>query len=251
MKRTLIQQYATSIIKGFYEKIKSLDRLDHKLTKGELREFFVVEVLNQFLTDQFGVGSGIIINQAGKQSFQNDIIIFDKRVLPPFVKHMNLGVFPIESVLGVLEVKSRLTRKAILDTEGNFKYLKSVICDKKYSLYKNDYNPLCGMIGFFGNGCKELYNDNGNHWLLQNIKNMFSICLVGKYTWLKPRNLDWSKCNHDKLTFEETKRFIAVFIDNIRTRSTSEPYVLKDFHKDWLSIYIRDQEWIKNKLKIN
>ena len=68
----------------------------------------------------------------------------------------------------------------------------------------------------------------------------------------------WGKSSIVK-DFEETKRFIAVFVDNLRTRSESRiqyifrskegsgekndsqirKYVLN--HKDWFSIYIRNQ----------
>ncbi|MBN1188006.1 MAG: hypothetical protein JXB49_37370 [Bacteroidales bacterium] len=249
MQRTLIQQYATAIISGFYEKVKSLSRLDHKLTKGELIELFVTEVLSLFLTEQFGIGTGIIINQAGKQSNQNDIIIYDKRILPPFIKQKNIGVYPVESVLGVIEVKSKLTKTAITETENKFMYLRNNICSREYNLYKKDeFKPLCGLIGFYGIGSNEIRDPNGVNWLNKNINNQFSICLVGKYTWLKSKIKDWSICYHDPKTFEETKRFLAVFLDNIRTMSNKKPYALSEEHKDWLSIYIRDQELISKML---
>jgi uncharacterized protein DUF6602 len=63
MPRTLIQQYSSSIIRGLMGRIKSLTHLDHRLTKGELRELFISEVLKSFLTKQFDIGSGVIINQ--------------------------------------------------------------------------------------------------------------------------------------------------------------------------------------------
>lgn len=127
-ERTIIQKYSTAIVRGMVEKIKSLSGLRHNLTKGELRELFVNEVLSSFMTDQFGIGSGIIINQAGLQSNQNDILIYDNRVLPPFIKKQNIGVFPIESVLGGIEVKTNLTKRSLIETESKFNYLRNKIC---------------------------------------------------------------------------------------------------------------------------
>jgi len=94
MNQTLIQKYSTSIINGFIERSKSLSNLQHNLLKGELRELFVTQVLKQFLTAQFQVGSGIIVNQKGEQSKQTDIIIYDNRILPPFIREQYLGVYP-------------------------------------------------------------------------------------------------------------------------------------------------------------
>lgn len=82
-------------------------------------------------------------------------------------------------------------------------------------------------------------------WLKQNIENIFAICLVNKYSWLNLPPNGWSKRNSDKETHEETKRFIAVLLDNIRTRSLKRMKQITEEHKDWLSLYIRDQEAIQ------
>jgi hypothetical protein len=244
MERTIIQEYSSAIISGLSQKIDSLSKMNHNLTKGELRELFVNDLLSQFLASQYGIGSGIIINQAGLQSKQTDIVIYDKRLLPPFIFHHSLGVYPVESVLAVIEIKTNLTKSELLKTEDNFKYLRDIICNKHYSLY-NDENlmPLCGIIGFYGNGQNELRSSTGSEWLTQNIKHLMAICLVQKFSWL--RTAGWSIRKHDKETYEETKRFIAAVLDNIRTKSSRSPYLLDGKHKDWFSIYIRDQNELK------
>ena len=61
-KRTLIQMDSSSVIGGMLERIETISGMDHRLTKGELRELFVSGVLKKFLSSQFDVGSGIIIN---------------------------------------------------------------------------------------------------------------------------------------------------------------------------------------------
>ena len=64
MERTLIQKYSSSIIRGLVERALDLSKLDHRVTKGELRELFVSNTLKVFLTKQFDIGSGIIIKWA-------------------------------------------------------------------------------------------------------------------------------------------------------------------------------------------
>jgi hypothetical protein len=247
-ERTIIQRYSTAIVSGLVEKIHALSELRHNLTKGELRELFVNEVMSSFLTNQFGIGSGIIINQYGLQSHQNDILIYDNRVLPPFIKEQNIGVYPVESILGVIEVKTNLTRHSLLKTESKFKDLRERICNPKYSYYNTaGHIPICGIIGFYGNGSKEVKDSYGANWLNENFKNLFAICLVGRFSWLRTKG--WSICQHDPQTYEETKRFIAAILDNIRTKSNRPPYRLDENHKDWLSIYLRDQDGIKDHFK--
>jgi len=243
-ERTIIQRYSTAIVSGLVEKIQSLSVLKHNLTKGELRELFVNDVMSSFLTNQFGIGSGIIINQYGLQSHQNDILIYDNRVLPPFIKEQNIGVYPMESILGVIEVKTNLTRDSLLETESKFEDLRHRICNPKYSYYNTPgYIPICGMIGFYGYGSKEIKDYSGAKWLNENFNNLFAICLVGRFSWLRTKG--WSICQHNPETYEETKRFIAAILDNIRTKSNRLPYKLDENHKDWLSIYLRDQDGIR------
>ena len=73
MAKIMVQTYASSVIGGMLAQAESLASLDHSVLKGELRELFVSGLLGSFLTAQFGVGSGIIVNQAGDQSRQMDV----------------------------------------------------------------------------------------------------------------------------------------------------------------------------------
>ena len=243
MEQTLIQKYSTALIQSLISKIESLKTLDHKLTKGELRELFVSDLLNLFLTDQFGIGSGIIVNQRGRQSKQNDIIIYDKRILPPFIKQSHLCVFPAESVLAVLEIKSNLRKKDILQFEETSKYHYDIIYKPDDSFYQ-DYNllkPICAIFGFYGSGVREL-NDkiHGKKWLQDNIKNILYLGLLNKYSWINMHSSGWTGHLVDK-TNNETKRYIAVMLDNIRTLAEQRINYLNQTHHDWIGLYIRDQ----------
>lgn len=242
--KNLIKRYSTAMIEGLEKKIDASSLINHKLTKGELRELFVTNILRHFLTNQFDIGTGIVINQNEEQSNQTDIVIYDNRVLPPFIKEQNIGIYPAESVVGVIEVKSRLTKDAILQSEDSSKILNEKIYNPSSSRY-SDYHhirPICGIIGFYGTGTRKLKSaEEGKKWLEDNLKYNFALCLFGKYTWLNLRDSGWSM-SPPKGKFEETKRFLAVFLDNLRTRSEVRlQHMSQSAHKDWFSIYIRDQ----------
>ena len=189
-KRTLIQEDSSSVIGGMLERIETLSAMDHKLTKGELRELFVSGVLKKFLSSQFDVGSGIIINHRGDQSKQTDIVIYDTRILPPFIKEQSIGVYPAESVIATLEVKSYLHKKDLESAESAAYHLHNVIYDKKGYIYEDysllSYKPLCGVIAFNGSGAKGLSEaETGEAWLNENIVTLFLICIAKKYSWAK------------------------------------------------------------------
>ncbi len=200
MTRTLIQQYFSATVRALAEMAKGLSGIEHRLTKGQFREFLVSRILSAFLTSEFGIGTGIVVNKNGQESNQTDIIIYDNRILLPFIKEQGLGVYPAESVIATIEVKSHLTKSALLKAEEDARKLKQVIFNPDATLYKNirKYKnifqaiPLCATIGFYGSGVKELSKDTGEEWLKKEINNLFEICLVNKYCWAKVGGKDWT-----------------------------------------------------------
>lgn len=80
----------------------------HDGEKGAFREFLIAEIIRPLMPLHFGVSSGIVVAADGRQSRQTDVIIYDRRLLPPILIAGDRGIFPIDSVLAVLEVKSVL-----------------------------------------------------------------------------------------------------------------------------------------------
>ena len=257
-KKKSIKEYSTAIIEGLVNEVSASSCLKHRLTKGELRELLVKKVLKRFLTTQFSIGTGVIVNQREDQSDQTDIIIYDNRILPPLMGEAELGVYPAESVLGTIEVKSLLDKKAILTSEKSARKLYEDIYNRSSSIYPEEFEhvkPISAIIGFYGPGAKELQNQaTGRSWLEGNIKYIKAICLVSKFSWLSLTGKGWVKSSHPA-RLEETKRFIASYVDNLRTLSLAREMLYRDFlHKDWLSVYIRKKSedlcsvsWITSK----
>ena len=77
---------------------------------------------------------------------------------------------------------------------------------------------------------------------MNNAKPLFGVCLINKFSWLNIMKREGAlhMVNENN---EETKAFIAILLDNIRTLSQRR-YLSLVGHNDWLSIYIRDQSGI-------
>ena len=167
MERTSIQQYATGMIKALSEQAKAISPLKHNPTKGKLRELFVTQILKQFLTPQFGVGSGVITNQRGDQSRETDIIIYDKRILPPFIREENVGVFPIEVVIETIEIKSRLGKAELVEAESAALRIKEMSVTG--TIYNSDARPSAPgstVFAFTGHGLSDLNEvESGRLWI--------------------------------------------------------------------------------------
>jgi hypothetical protein len=86
---------------------------DHDGVRGRAREIFVTEMLTPLLYPTMGVCTGVVIDCGGRESGQTDVIVYDRRIVPPLILQAGEGAIPCESVLFAIEVKSRLTRQEL------------------------------------------------------------------------------------------------------------------------------------------
>ena len=237
--------YTSALIKGLVEEARALKNLDHDTLKGQLIELFTSRIVSKFLTSQFGVGTGVIINQIGEQSKQIDIIIYDRRILPPFIEERKIGVYPAECVMAAIEIRSWVYKETIKEYSDSAKKLFNEIYKPESSHYR-DYEvlrPFYSLVGFYDD---EIFKNEKPEeilsWMMDNATPLFGVCIVNKLSWLHvmrdPGSLKMADENN-----EETKAFIAVLLDNVRTHSQRKYLHLLKRHNDWLSIYTRDQTW--------
>jgi len=240
-KKTL-SDYVFALIAGFIAQAEGLSSIEHRLTKGELRELFVQSLLKHFLPENLGVGTGVVINNQTDQSHQMDIVIYDKRALPPFLMTKNRNVFPIESVVSTIEVKSRLDLSALKQAEKSALHLiQNVIGHNNWLQPEASHNLLCAVFGLSGTEVRVLSTDN-NQWISQNIKALSLICSVGKFSWGRMESkgkIVWRRGSADE-TYKEIRRFLAILVDNTRTFSKKN-WTDNLVHRDWLGQYIRDE----------
>ena len=101
---------------------------------GMYREKIIREFLAPFLPTRLGIGSGFIITAANNISTQCDIIIYD-REHTPVIENGEQRFFPVECVVGVIEVKSKLTKsklKEALIKLSSIKNLRNDIGNNPY-----------------------------------------------------------------------------------------------------------------------
>jgi hypothetical protein len=64
------------------------------------------------------LATGILISNDDQQSAQQDIVVFDRRVLPPLL-FQGPAIIPIECALATIEVKSCLTAAELRKAQAN------------------------------------------------------------------------------------------------------------------------------------
>lgn len=87
---------------------KSAVELKHPYLTGRLREIVLHELIQPMLNNNFSIGNGKIVDYLGNISGEIDLCIYSKNLHPPifFSTNDKIGIFPIESVLNTIEVKS-------------------------------------------------------------------------------------------------------------------------------------------------
>lgn len=88
----------------------------HGPTKGDLREEPLRKGLARHLPSQYLYTKGVVVNSDGEESLSQDVLIVDTTVAGPFVGE---AVYPIESVIGTVQVKSTLRASDVAATVEN------------------------------------------------------------------------------------------------------------------------------------
>lgn len=106
----LYQSLLRAKIKSAITQARAAAELSHSGVKGRILEILIGNLFAPLLPADIGVGTGQITDSySGKLSRQIDIILYNKAILPPILIDREVGIFPIESVLYTVEVKTTLT----------------------------------------------------------------------------------------------------------------------------------------------
>jgi hypothetical protein len=109
--------------------------------RGALREEALRLFLSKHLPARFGVGSGQVVHPSNLMSRQCDIVIYDRLNTPRLMPDETHSLFPVESVLAVVEVKSRLNASEVADAFVNLQSAFRVANDP------SPYGPSARWLG--------------------------------------------------------------------------------------------------------
>jgi len=107
------RNFVLSKITGAVAASRAATLVQHDGLKGQIREIVIRDLLRPLLPSDIGVGSGEVVSHTGETSTQQDVILYDRAILPPVVFEQSIGLFPIESVLYTIEVKTELDVKGL------------------------------------------------------------------------------------------------------------------------------------------
>lgn len=102
--------------------------VNHNGNKGSYRESALKDFLVKGrLPERYGIGSGEIVGPIQNVSKQSDLIIYDKINGFSLIYSEQIQVYPIECVVGIIEVKSSLNKAEFIKALDNIKSVKSLV----------------------------------------------------------------------------------------------------------------------------
>jgi Domain of unknown function (DUF6602) len=128
-ERGLLQSAMDELSSALSNAVGASSVIDHRLLKGEFRERRVIAGLRPFIPRRYEMTSGVVVNAEGNFSRQQDIILSDSVTVPPILAAGELGVHLVETVRGVIEVKSVATAQSMRDAVANIASVKKLMPD--------------------------------------------------------------------------------------------------------------------------
>lgn len=100
--------------------------IGHRGMEGEIRELAMRECIEPFLTQSYSCGTGKVIDTYQAISDQIDLVVYHRKVAPPILISRDLGLFPVECVRYVFEIKSTLTATELKDANKKFRSIRNL-----------------------------------------------------------------------------------------------------------------------------
>lgn len=123
MSNNIYRNRMMNSINSALQNAKDTASVGHAGLVGRYRELVLEGMLRPVIPSDYGIGTGKIVDSTGQTSGETDLIIYHRNSIPPIMWSERDGIFPIEACRYAIEVKSRLTSKAIKDTIENAKRL--------------------------------------------------------------------------------------------------------------------------------
>lgn len=101
-------------------------RLIHPGEFGMYREEICRDLLRSVTPENLSLSSGFVINSAEERSKQTDIVVYSKQHTPVIRDDKNQRFFPIETVVGIGEVKSVLTKMDFKEVLSKMAFIKKM-----------------------------------------------------------------------------------------------------------------------------
>ncbi len=193
MPNELFRHFVSDTIDSTIRLAQSAPSVGHPGMTGSIREIALKNIFRPILTDVADIGSGKITDHRGHLSKETDVIIYSKDINPPILYDTknDLGIFPAETCLYAIEVKSKSNSAEIQDAIEKAQLIKEMeytsgIYDELGREHQHTLTRIVSAFFAFSSDLKEkseldrylgLDSDGKTDPLIR------AICIVGRGYW--------------------------------------------------------------------
>ena len=168
-------------VRALVAKLEESRIISHDSTRGNLREAYLKDFLNQCLNPNFQLRSGFVTDAYGTDiSPQLDIIVLDGNVSPAIELGLSISIVTIESFRLAIEVKSTLKTTDLQQIRRQVDSLTSLVeigfSENGISAGQLPGRPLC-VFAYES----QVSIGTLQKWLEEN-ESLCAICVPGKFT---------------------------------------------------------------------
>lgn len=232
------QKLFQSIKEEIEIKSKKHKLVGHSGEIGESREKLVEKFLIDLMPKIFGYGHGKIIDANGKESNQQDIIIFSQY---SSILSEDSKLYPIDAVLSTIEIKSYLNKSELK------KALKNIESAKKLKSIDGKFIS-CNIFAYDGDSKETIFKNLKSlkkELKLKDEKMFDNLCVNGKFLLSKNnkiRKLALQKINFDYLMLNIQEKALPYFLDSILSEMEM-PKTIPIFTKYLGKFKMKIEEW--------
>jgi len=119
------------------EQIRSLTK--QSKVQGDYHEALIRELVRKQVPEKYKVGHGLVYDEREEKTSQEcDVIVYGTETKPLFeFESQDLVIANPDTVKFVIQVKSKLTSKTLMDAIQNLKSVKTI-----------NHQTMCGVVGF-------------------------------------------------------------------------------------------------------
>src|SRR5689334_7168010 len=100
-----LEAYWTGVLQRLRAEVDIFSRLvNHMGERGRMNELALAALLEGFVPDRTGVGTGLLIDSLDYQGPQTDVILFDQANQPAVMAQSTQVLFPVEVVQATIAV---------------------------------------------------------------------------------------------------------------------------------------------------
>jgi hypothetical protein len=152
-----MKKYYSSLSENMLNEIKGIsEEIEHAGEQGRNNEEILKSFLEKHLPKKYGLTTGKVLSADGEMSKQIDIIIYDRLDTPSLKQARAWSIVPIESVYGIISVKTQLDRDEVVDSIKNIASVRrlhriaAITYDAGHSIPMEEKNVLRPRSFIFG-----------------------------------------------------------------------------------------------------